>query len=266
MSPTSTTGASARCAIAMLAMSCSRRLISAGLPAPSMTIRSWRRRSAIEALGHHGPDRLPHARVVAELGRPPHGAAHDHLGRAVGLRLEEHRIHVHAGHHAGGFGLGDLGAPDLTPFCRAGVERHVLGLERRHADAGPGEEAAQRSGQDALAHTGAGALNHQARRSPTRRRPGAPARHRRSKTTGRRARRGRGARCGGNGSGESPRTASTAASSRSPWDEDSATSTLTTTPVGWIRISSWTVPVRLRRRAARGYCRLSWIRRRHCAR
>ena len=61
-----------------------------------------------------------------------------------------------------GLGLDDLRAPH---FSAAGgdelVERHVLGLERGHADAVLQQDATQRRRQHALAGVGTGALDHQ---------------------------------------------------------------------------------------------------------
>ena len=67
MSPTSSTGASASRAMRMFTISPADRLISAGLPAPSMTMRSWvaRSRARLAATAEKSsPRRSPYSRNV----------------------------------------------------------------------------------------------------------------------------------------------------------------------------------------------------------
>ncbi len=74
MSPTSRTGASAASATRMLTISPSRRLTSAGLPAPSITTRSKRLLSSSRAstTSGHNPARILRKSAAAKLprGRP----------------------------------------------------------------------------------------------------------------------------------------------------------------------------------------------------
>jgi hypothetical protein len=69
---------------------------------------------------------------------------------------------VHAGRHAGSAGLQGLGAADLAAVGGdGGVVRHVLRLERTHAQAALGQGARQAGHDQRLADIGAGALEHQ---------------------------------------------------------------------------------------------------------
>ena len=77
-------------------------------------------------------------------------------------RLEQDGVHGHLGRDTGGLGLGRLGPPDLVPGGGHGrVERHVLGLERRHPDAAPGQQPAQPGHHRRLAGVAGGAADHQ---------------------------------------------------------------------------------------------------------
>ena len=71
----------------------------------------------------------------------------------VGIRFEQHGIHVRVARYAGRFGLHGLRPPYLKPFG-SGVrgERHVLCLERSRAVTVLPENAAQSRCQYALAH------------------------------------------------------------------------------------------------------------------
>ncbi len=89
-------------------------------------------------------------------------AADEHLAAGVGVGLKQHGVHPHVGFQPAGLGLDDLGAAHLAAVAGdERVERHVLGLERRHAQAVLEEDAAERGGEDALAGVGTGALEHQ---------------------------------------------------------------------------------------------------------
>ncbi len=91
-------------------------------------------------------------------------AMDDHLGAGVAVGFEQHRVHVGVRRQATGLGLHRLGPADLAAVGGHGaVERHVLRLERHHADALAQQPAAQGSHQGALAGVGGGALHHQGR-------------------------------------------------------------------------------------------------------
>ncbi len=95
--------------------------------------------------------------------------AHDHLAAGVGVGLEQDGVHPHVGLQAAGLGLHDLGAAHLAAVARdERIERHVLRLERRHANAVLEQNAAQGRRQHALAGVGAGALDHRAPAAPPR--------------------------------------------------------------------------------------------------
>jgi hypothetical protein len=155
-------GAPACRATRMLTMSCSARLISAGLPAPSTTTTSWAARSRSSAPVDHRPELGLAGVVGARVGGAPRAAEHDHLRRAVALRLEQHRVHVDGRGHAGGHGLRGLRAADLAAVVGdGGVVRHVLRLERRHAQPRAREDAAERGDEGRLAGVRRGALHHE---------------------------------------------------------------------------------------------------------
>ena len=92
-------------------------------------------------------------------------AEHDHLAAPVAARLEQHRVHPRVGLQARGRGLHGLRSPDLRAVGGdEGVQRHVLGLERGHAHAPPGQPAAQPGREHALARV-RGRARHQKRAS-----------------------------------------------------------------------------------------------------
>ena len=125
-----------------------------------------RRRKAPVAGQHHGQQFGLHRRVVARLDVAAHPAVDDDLRADVGLRLEQHRVHVGAGGHQAGLGLQRLGAADLAPVLgHRGIVRHVLGLERAHREAAPDIGPSQPGDQQGLAHVRAGALKHDRRRA-----------------------------------------------------------------------------------------------------
>ena len=84
----------------ILAMSPARRFTSEAEPAPSTMTRSASARQAPEAssTGVHEP-RLP-GLVLARLRGADHAALHHHLRADLALRLQQHRVHVHARRHA----------------------------------------------------------------------------------------------------------------------------------------------------------------------
>ena len=113
--------------------------------------------------------RGPQARAALEPGQPGRGrvvAAHDdHLAVRLRAWFQEHRVHAHLGPGACRERLDILRAPDLEPIGRhGGVGAHVLGLERRNAQAPIGEIAAQRRRQQRLASVARAAHDHD--RSP----------------------------------------------------------------------------------------------------
>ena len=104
--------------------------------------------------------------LVVVVGHRVHvadGAAlDDHLGAGIGVGLEQHRVHVGVRRQARGLGLHRLGAADLAAVGgHRAVERHILRLERHHADALAFEPAAEGGHQGALAGIRGGALDHQ---------------------------------------------------------------------------------------------------------
>jgi hypothetical protein len=86
--------------------------------------------------------------VTEELGgrhRTPDPAVDHDLRADVGRRLDEDRVHVDRRRDATGFRLHRLRAADLEAFRRrGGIERHVLRLERRHAQPAIRENPAER--------------------------------------------------------------------------------------------------------------------------
>jgi hypothetical protein len=105
---------------------------------------------------------LPLARAV--LGgphRPGAPALHDHLRAGVGLRLQQHRVHVHRRRQRAARACKRLRPADLAAVGRhRGVVRHVLRLERRYPQAAPHQRAAQPRHHHRLADMAAGALQH----------------------------------------------------------------------------------------------------------
>ena len=95
--------------------------------------------------------------------RPADGAPGQHqLRAALRFGLQQHRVHVDMRGHPGGARLERLGAPDLAPFRRdRGIVRHVLRLERPHAQAPPRPGPAQARHDERLAGVRAGPLHHQ---------------------------------------------------------------------------------------------------------
>ena len=78
-------------------------------------------------------------------------AEHDDVGAGVAARLEQHRVHPRVRLDTRRRGLHGLGPPDLRAVRGdEGVQRHVLGLERRDPDSLPGQPAAQPGGEHAL--------------------------------------------------------------------------------------------------------------------
>ena len=112
-----------------------------------------------------GGHSLPRARFVTEIFRHahlPHGAAHDDdLRSGIRIGLEQHGVHAHVRRAAGGGGLQGLRAAYFAAvFRHERIKRHVLRLERRHAQTALRQQAAQRRRQQTFAGVGAGSLQH----------------------------------------------------------------------------------------------------------
>ena len=95
--------------------------------------------------------------------RPAGGAAgDDDLRAALGLGLQQHRVHVHMRRDAGSARLEGLGASDLAALGRdRGIVRHVLRFERPDAQAAPRPGPAEARDNERLARIRAGPLHHQ---------------------------------------------------------------------------------------------------------
>ena len=94
--------------------------------------------------------------------RPPQ---HDHVGAVLRGRFQKNGIHAHIGKASAGQRLHDL-RPAHFAAVRGdkGIEGHVLGLERSHAQPPSRQQAAEGGGQQTLSGIGAGALHHECRR------------------------------------------------------------------------------------------------------
>ena len=167
ISPSITTGTLAAAANPMLAISPARRLISAGLPAPSTRTISASRGEVSKTLQHRRQQGRLLVQIVLGTQRAPALALHDDLRAGVGLRLQQHRVHVHAGRHPRRPRLHGLGAADLAALDRhGGIVRHVLRLERRHLQTAPHQRTGKPRDDRRLAGVGAGGLDHQRGRRP----------------------------------------------------------------------------------------------------
>ena len=88
---------------------------------------------AREAVEHERQKLALHVLIGGGLGAAMNAALHHDLRADLALRLEQHRVHVHARRHLRGARLQRLGAADLAAVRRhRGVVRHVLRLERAH--------------------------------------------------------------------------------------------------------------------------------------
>jgi hypothetical protein len=125
-----------------------------------------------EALQHLGQQRRLQPVIVGRLGAAGKRALQDHLGADLALRLQQHRVHVAAGRHSASPRLQRLGAADLAAIgSDRGIVRHVLRLERAHAQAASRVGARQPGDDQRLADVGAGALQHDRRRAVHERAP-----------------------------------------------------------------------------------------------
>ncbi len=99
---------------------------------------------APEAVAHGVEQLRLHVLVGRGLGVADDAALHDHLGADLALRFQQHRVHVHARSHAGSARLQRLGTADLAAVRRyRGIVRHVLRLERAHAQAASRKQTRQ---------------------------------------------------------------------------------------------------------------------------
>ena len=132
----------------------------------------------LEAFEHRRHQRRFHRRIVARAQGRDALALHDDLRADIGLGLQQHRVHVGVRLGAGGERLQRLRAADLAAVDRhRRVVRHVLRLERQHAQAAPRRGARKACDDERLAHVRARSLDHQRARhcEPFRtRRPAAP--------------------------------------------------------------------------------------------
>ena len=184
ISPISTTGTSAARAKPILAMSLSRRLIFRGAARAFDQHDIGLAAKPRETVEHERQQIRFHLLIGGGLGAARiNPALHHDLRADFALRLEQHRIHVHARRHAGGARLQRLRAADLAAVRRhRRVVRHVLRLERPHLETAQRQRAREAGDDQRLAHVRAGALEHQrARRHAFRTRcPAAPSRRRRN--------------------------------------------------------------------------------------
>jgi hypothetical protein len=89
-------------------------------------------------------------------------ALHDDLRADIRLRLQQHRIHVGVRFDPGRERLQRLSAADLATVDGHGrIVRHVLWLERHHAQAAAHRGARQPRDDERFAHVRAGPLDHQ---------------------------------------------------------------------------------------------------------
>ena len=115
-----------------------------------------------EAVEHERQQLGLHFLIGRGLGAAVNAALHHDLRADLALRLQQHRIHVHARRRARRARLQRLSAADLAAVGRhRGIVRHVLRLER--ADLYPAQrQGARQPGDDQrFADVGAGALEHQ---------------------------------------------------------------------------------------------------------
>ena len=105
------------------------------------------------------------APCLAEIGgpqRPAHLAMNDQLRGPVGLRLEQHRVHIGVQRRACGQSLQRLRPADFaTVFCHRGIVGHILRLERQDTQSAIGQRPAQARDQNRFANVRTGALQHQ---------------------------------------------------------------------------------------------------------
>ena len=122
------------------------------------------RAEAREALDHLGQQARFERGVVARRDSRHDAPLDDDLGLAVGLRFQQHRVHVDARLDTASARLERLGAADFAAVSgHRGVVRHVLRLERAHRQAAPRVGTRQPGDEQRLADVRARALQHQCR-------------------------------------------------------------------------------------------------------
>ena len=163
MSPISTTGVSEARAKPILAMSPCRKLISAGLPAPSTRTRSASAFTCAETVEHGFQQPWLPALIFARGGVADHAALHNDLRADVALRFEQDRIHVDAGSSTRQARASQRLRPaDLAAIGRHGrVVRHVLRFERPDRHPAQRKGAAKPGDDQRFADVGPRALKHQ---------------------------------------------------------------------------------------------------------
>ncbi len=116
------------------------------------------------ALHHLGQQLPPRLAVIGRAERPAHAAVDDELRGAIGLRLQQHRVHVGVRLDPRGDRLHGLRAADLAAIGgHRGVVRHVLRLERAHRQPAIGERPAEARDERRFADVRPGSLKHQTR-------------------------------------------------------------------------------------------------------
>jgi len=104
-----------------------------------------------QGLQHHRQQLRREQAVVHRPGLGERLSHHDDLGAAVAARLQQYRVHRRLRLDPGGPGLHRLGPADLRPAQGdERVQRHVLGLERSHADPLPGQPTTDSGDQHTL--------------------------------------------------------------------------------------------------------------------
>jgi hypothetical protein len=89
-------------------------------------------------------------------------ALHNNLRTDFALRLQQYRVHMHAGGNTGGPGLQSLRPANLAAIRRhRGIVGHILRLERHDPHAPVRQQPRQPSHQQGFANIRSGALKHQ---------------------------------------------------------------------------------------------------------
>jgi hypothetical protein len=111
-----------------------------------------RRGEAAEGGKHHRQQGRRQRTVVACRGGAVDPAGDNDLRHALGLRLQQDRVHIAGRGDAAGARLQGLRAADLAAIDGdRGIVRHVLRLERAHLETAPGEGAPEAGDDQRLA-------------------------------------------------------------------------------------------------------------------
>ena len=142
ISPTSTTGTRSACAKPIFAISPARRLISAGRARAFHQHQIRLAAQDREALAHACEQLRLEPGVIARPRRGQTLTLDDDLRAGLAFRLEQDGVHVDRCRHARRACLQGLGTPDLAAAIigDGGIVRHVLRLERAHAQPAPGKD------------------------------------------------------------------------------------------------------------------------------